>query len=75
MELTFIHQFTYILFVFETGSLEFAMWLRMTLDFSSSCFHLPSNRTTGMHHHTQFLGCWGLDQELCACQVSTLRSS
>lgn len=38
----------------------------------SSCFHLPRAGITGVHYHTKFTQCWGIQTRLCTSWASTL---
>lgn len=40
------------------ADLKFAIWLRLTLNFSFFCHCLPSAETTGLYYHTDSLPSW-----------------
>lgn len=46
---------------------KFTKQLRITLNFRSSCLHLPSAVITDVHHHAQFVWYWVLNPELPVC--------
>lgn len=51
---------------------KLTMYLRLGLNFWSSCFVLWNVGIKDMHHHAWFTWCWGWNQRFDSCWVSTL---
>lgn len=54
------------------AGLELAVLLKTTLNFWSSCPHLPVSGIVGVHLHTYICVCWGRNPWLGAWQASTV---
>lgn len=51
---------------------KLTMYLRLGLNFWSSCFVLWNAGIKDMHHHAWFTWCWGWNQRFDPCSASTL---